>query len=298
MKRPLLSGLLILVIIATSGYSYYQIAYSKCRVPIAYDIGDIDKRFGITEEEARAALSDAESLWEDATGKNLFTYTEGGDLVVSFVYDERQATTIEEHELSAVLDSKAVMSESIRTDYETLLSGYEKLKREHTAKVAAYERRLAVHNDEVEKWNGKGGAPEGVYERLGVTSKSLNKESADLNQSAKTLNALVAKINDIGTKGNKAVEAYNNDVARYNDAFGNEREFTQGDYQNGAIKIYQFDDGTELRKVLAHELGHALGIEHVDDPTAVMYYLMEGQLAELSLAPADVAAYRDQCGTK
>jgi len=267
-------------------------------VPIAYDIGAIDERFGITEEEARAAMSDAESLWEDATGKNLFTYAEGGDLLVSFVYDERQATTEKEHELAAVLDSKAEMSEAIRADYETLLAGYEKLKAEHTAKVAAYEKRLAAHNARVEEWNDKGGAPTGIFEELGATSKSLNKESTELNKSAKTLNALVAQINDIGTKGNKAVEAYNSDVARYNDAFGNEREFTQGDYQNGAITIYQFDDGIELRKVLAHELGHALGIGHVDDPQAVMYYLMEGQLSELMLAPADVTAYQNLCGTK
>jgi hypothetical protein len=298
MKRRLLGAFLILTIIATGGYSYYQIAYSKCRVPLSYDIGSIDERFNITPEEARAALSDAESLWEDATGKNLFTWKEKGSLVVNFEYDERQATTEKQHQLSDLLDQKAEMSESIKADYERLRSGYETLRAEHEERLASYERRLAAHNALVEEWNTKGGAPTNVYQDLKRTSEVLNTESAELNKSAKTLNDLVAKINEIGSRGNQAVEEYNRDVSRYNDAFADDREFTQGDYQSGVITIYQYDNATELRKVLAHEMGHALGVEHVDEPDAIMYYLMEGQLAELGLHSADVEAYRVLCGTK
>lgn len=298
MRKNTLIAALILAVLTTSGYSWYQVAYSKCRVPITYRIGEIDERFNITEEEVRAALSDSESLWEDATEKNLFTFKETGEMVINFTYDERQATTEKEHQLADVLDRKAEMSESIRDNYEDLLDGYETLKSEYETKVASYERRLAAHNALVEDWNKKGGAPTDIHASLGATSRTLNSESAQLNKTARTLNGLVAKINDLGTSGNRAVEEYNNDVNRYNDAFGDGREFTQGDYSDRVITIYQFDGGAELRKVLAHEMGHALGILHVEEPGAVMYYLMEGQLADVSLHAADVAAYRASCGDK
>ncbi len=290
---------LLLIIAVTGGYSWYQIAYSKCRTPLTYSIGVIDPQFGISKDEVRTALSDAESLWEDATGKNLFTYTEeGGDLLVSFTYDERQETTEAKHELEQTLDQKAEVSESIKADYEKLVASYETLKADYKADVASYEKRLADHNAEVARWNEKGGAPDEVYQKLTATAEALNSESTRLNATAKKLNTLVAQINDIGSKQNRVVRDYNDDVARYNDAFSDAREFTQGDYQAKRITIYQYDNGTELRRVLAHELGHALGLDHVEDDQAVMYFLMEGQPQTLALTTADIAAYTDMCGVK
>jgi myosin heavy subunit len=289
---------IVLALVGIAGYAYYQVAYSKCQVPVNYDIGTIDSRFKLTEEEVRAALADAESLWEDATGKNLFTYTKGASLKVNFVYDERQQNTEEQHALIDVLDRKAEMSHSIRANYETLLDSYEDLKEDYQEKVTAYEKRLARHNSEVQKWNEKGGAPEDTYEDLNNTSASLNKESSSLNAQAKQLNDLAAQINQLGEKGNNAVEDYNESVERFNDRYEREDEFTQGDYTGSAIQIYQYDDATELRRVLAHEFGHALSLEHVPDVQAIMHSVMEGEYNALALSPDDLAEYQAVCGTR
>ncbi|MFM2374339.1 MAG: hypothetical protein RLZZ234_334 [Candidatus Parcubacteria bacterium] len=297
MKRSLVS-LLIVAIIAGTGYSWYHVAYSKCRVPIRYDVGAIDPHFDLTEDEVKSALSDAESLWEDATGKNLFTFAEGAPLVVNFIYDERQKETETQHKLTEVLDRKASMSASIKSDYEKLLSSYESLKADYTAKVTAYEKRLAAHNKAVEEWNTKGGAPEGVYAALQKTSASLSAESTSLNALAKSLNGLAGKINQVGEKGNAAVEDYNESVADFNDRYDDGREFTQGDYTGDAIHIYQYDDATELRRVLAHELGHALSLSHVADTEAIMHSVMEGDREGLALRYDDLAEYQRTCGTK
>lgn len=47
----------------------------------------------------------------------------------------------------------------------------------------------------------------------------------------------------------------------------------QGLYYADGIDIYFFEDKDDLRITIAHELGHALGIGHTDDPATLMYPL-------------------------
>lgn len=289
---------LFIALALAGGYAYYDVVYSVCRTPVKYDIGDIDPRFKLSREEARAAINDAESIWEDATGKNLFSYTEGSTFKINFVYDDRQETTNEVHEVKDDLDQKAATSESIREQYSALRTQYEELKTTYEKEVAEYETRLKAHNDEVESWNQKGGAPEDVFERLNDDKASLNKEHTQLNKRADTLNALTRQINALGDKGSSVINDYNKEVQVFNNEYGNGEEFTQGDYQGSVINIYQYDSGRELRLVLAHEFGHSLSLEHVEDSTSIMYHLMEGQNANMTLSTADMAEFKAVCGTR
>ena len=296
MKSAITIVLMTAVLFGGGYWSYTALA--GCNVPISYRIGTIDERFNMSTDEVRNAVSTAESIWEDGTDRNLFTYDSNGKLVVNFVYDERQALTEEEGSLKAVLDRKEGMSDSVKTQYKELVSQYELLRASYEAKVKVYETKLNVYNKEVADWNTRGGAPKDVFARLESTQESLATEEKRINELSTQLNALVRKINNLGSQGNNLVSDYNSLVSEYNQKFSEGKEFTQGEYQNSVITIYEFTTPTELAIVLAHEMGHVLDINHVEGANSIMYHLMKEQSPTEGLTAADQAAFTQSCGNK
>lgn len=295
MSKSLLS-LLILVLVFAGSYFWY-VAQAVCPIPISYRIDQFDEEFGITESEVRAAISDAESLWEDATGLNLFTHdAEEGEMPISFIFDERQQFTDAEEELSEKLDEAKAVNEAIEAEYAKLVEEYASVSNQYEGQVAAYERRLFLYNQEVDDWNSKGGAPTSVYESLNEKKLDLDKEKKALDQTRLRLNTLADTINAVTEKANNKVAKYNESVETYNSAFSEATEFTQGFYQAGKINIYQFGNHEELVLVMAHELGHALGVGHVDNEESIMFMRMEGQTTLSGLTSEDMEGFVAACG--
>ncbi len=292
--RSLLTIIFLAVLFFGISY-WYNGGSSVCRVPMMYKIGTIDARFKISDKEARNAISVAESMWEDRTGKNLFTYSEEGTLVISFVFDDRQEKANTETQLKDSLDSKEGMTEEVRAQYDSLTFQYETLKIQYKNRTESYEKKLAAYNAEVSDWNVKGGAPADVFARLNTTKESLNTEQISLNGVASQLSTLVDKINALGTKANSIVTEYNDTVKEYNERVSEGGEFTQGDYNNNTIHVYQFDSTDELEILLAHELGHALGIDHVTGSSSVMFHLMGEQVKENGITDSDIEAFNKVC---
>ena len=100
---------------------------------------------------------------------------------------------------------------------------------------------------------------------------------------------------------NRLIRELNLTVGDYN-AIGAKTsgEFQEGQYVRDAagqkINIHQFDDRPALVRVLAHELGHALGIDHLDNPEAIMYRLNES--GNEKITADDIAVLKAVCQMK
>jgi len=290
-------GVLILILIATlfgSGFWYNQIA-GACRLPLEYRIGEIDERFGTTKDELRAIAYKAERIWESELQKDIFTYNDDADIAINLIFDERQEISEQEAELRQDLEAKEGMSAEVAALYEVLITEYRRLRDQYEDRVKLYESSREEYNAEVELWNERGGATGEVVERLNNEKEALAKEYDELDILTEKLNDIANELNKIGARGNTLIADYNSVVDTYNTQFGESHEFTQGDYNSGAINIYQFNSEDELTIVLAHEFGHALGIGHVDGEGSIMYHLMEKQSVDLGITREDMIAFEDTC---
>src|SRR3989344_1561337 len=274
---------------------------APCTEPISYTVGTFDTKFGISPKYFQGALADAEAVWEKPMNKNLFQYTtdDGSDvLTVNLVYDYRQQTTTKLNSLGVVVDQKRASYDELRTKFETLKTQYESAKNAFNRDVDAFNSKQAVYEAEVNSWNKKGGAPEGEYKHLEdkrrelqAESKALQARQAKLNDMANVVNATVADLNRIAATLNISAEKYN----ATNDARG--ESFEEGVYSTDGfhkeINIYEFSNREKLVRVLGHELGHALGLEHVPDAKAIMYE--KNQATSLTATKADLDALKKIC---
>lgn len=271
--------LALVLAIAVAGTQWYQSTKHICAIPVTYRLGSIDDSFDISRSDALTAITTATSAWEEKVGQSLFLYDEvAADITVSFVFDDRQAQADAREIAQERLNGVSAQNESIRAAVAELSETYEAMRLSFIERSDVYESALQAYNDRVRQVNDRGGADGSLFAELEATQIELNTEAEALRTLQAELNQVGSQLNQLSVEGNRLITEYNEKVDVFNDQYAHGGIFTQGDYTGDGITIYKFSNEAELITVLAHEFGHALGIDHVETEGSLMYYLLEEEL--------------------
>ncbi len=303
----------IFVIVSLLGFSYYYKEdagrllrkflnqLQPCQRPITYSIASFDSRFGFTKTELLDAINQTEKIWELPINRQLFEYSSTGDLKINFVYDDRQQATDTLKKIGIIITDDRATYDILKAKYDVLVAAYNSQKAQLNALIATYNADKSAFEKDVAYWNSRGGAPKVEYDVLGQKRVDLNNEVVIINQAENSFNGLVDTIHATEIVLNKLILTLNLQVSGYNAVgLSTSKQFNEGEYVSDAsqttINIFQFNDTNQLVRVLAHELGHALGLGHLANPKAIMYYLNEG--VNEKLTADDLVALKKLCGIK
>lgn len=250
----------------------YKFFYpSNCDQVKTFRIGTIDNKFGLTKNKLKELAGEAANTWNESYGETVLDYDKSAKLKINMVYDDRQLLNKEIVELSSSISSSS-----------------SKLKPEiskHQVQVADFENRMRDFNETVRYWNERGGASEDEYNKL------IDRQ-AKLKTEAETLNANARKLNEASAEFNSEVKTYNSTITEFNDKLKDKPEEGLYESKNDTITLYYYVNDVEFKHTLTHELGHALGITHNQNPNAVMFAKTN---QNLTLTKDDVSGLLQAC---
>lgn len=239
-----------------------------CKLPIKVRLGEIDNRFSMEKSEAFAAIIEAGELWNNAAGRPVVQYDALNGVPVNFVYEE---------ELKAAYEHAKIMA-SIRERRELIARTAKELA-DLRANIKSKEANLIVLEAEIRKakyelekaYSGKNVAADGT-DALEVARYRLEQRAMTFKEEGEALRELLTSEKDVVARYNGDVGDINLLVEEANRDVGKKivmgrtyaREKTQ------IIEVFLFFNRPDLVTILAHEIGHVLGLGHSESSTSIM----------------------------
>lgn len=284
---------LILLVLGLGFYAVYLNNQTPCKEIITYSIGRLDSGFDLTEAKLKEKLLEAESIWEKPTNRNIFEYREDGDITINFIYDSRQKATEERTRLLSDANKVKKLATGLKDEFQDLNTKFDTKSAQYKTYLNEYKLKQASFNQTVSAWNRQGGAPTSEFDKLNAEKTDLEVMYRQLELERTEINALVDQINEFGRKYNVLISDVNSKIETINETAG--KEFQEGtfDPNTNTITIYEFESDIKLIRVLAHEFGHALTLDHNSNENSIMYELNKS--STLSASHEDIASLNSVC---
>lgn len=270
-----------------------------CSSPITYSIGAIGPGYALAWDELASALKEAEAAWETPARRNLFEFRQnGGAVAVSLIYDSRQAALDKLKALGIKTDQSLASYKELKARYDELLTRVNAQEARTKDIMARYKERESAYNAGVQRLNRRGRAAPAEVRRVNEDRVALAAQFEGIKMIEASVNADVDTLNALGTMLNQLIVQLNINADQYNRAGSVIGMYEEGLYRMAGgiqtIDIYKYTDRAQLVSLLAHELGHALGLDHVAGADSLMYPVNKGDV--LRLTAGDIAELNRVCG--
>ena len=197
------------------------------------------------------------------------------------------------------IDNRQSVYNKLKEKRNSLITSFNSEKKIADDMVLIYEKDRNIYTSISRQWNNKEvKQTEAAFLSIEKKRIEINNQVTEINKARDILNGLTNTLNSTGAILNNLVKEVNSQVKNYN-AIGSStgKIFDEGEYvlESGeeSINIYQFKDINQLTRVLTHEFGHALDLDHLNNSKAVMYYLNEDGNDDLT--DDDINALKTAC---